>query len=39
MDILILPKVLEERKNLRDDFTYIFIDIPLDTIKERMLHR
>lgn len=39
MDILILPKVLEERKNLRSDFTYIFIDIPLDTIKERMLHR
>lgn len=39
MDILILPKVLEERKSLRDDFTYIFLDIPVDKIKERMLHR
>lgn len=39
MDILILPKVLEERKDLREDFTYIFLDIPVEKIKERMLHR
>jgi hypothetical protein len=39
MDILILPKVLEERKEYRKDFTYIFLDIPLEKIKERMIHR
>lgn len=39
MDILILPKVLEERQDIRKDFTYIFIDIPLETIKSRMLSR
>ena len=39
MDILILPKVLEERKEYRNDYTYIFIDIPLENIKERMIKR
>jgi len=39
MDILILPKVLEERKEYRDNFTYIFLDLPIDKIKDRMLHR
>lgn len=39
MDILILPKVLEERSNLREDFTYIFIDLPIESIRERMMHR
>ncbi len=39
MDILILPKVLEERQDIRQDFTYIFIDIPLETIKSRMISR
>lgn len=39
MDILILPKVLEERKDLRDDFTYIFLDLEIDKIKERMIDR
>lgn len=39
MDILILPKVLEERKDYRNDFTYIFIDLEVDKIKERMIDR
>lgn len=39
MDILILPKVLEENKILKEDFTYIFLDIPIEKIKERMLSR
>gem|GEM_PF-5785068 len=39
MDILILPKVLEENKISKDDFTYIFLDIPLEKIKERMISR
>lgn len=39
MDILILPKVLEERKEYRNDFTYIFLDLPIEKIKERMLDR
>lgn len=39
MDILILPKVLEERKDIREDFTYIFLDLDINKIKERMLHR
>jgi hypothetical protein len=39
VDILILPKILEERKISKDDFTYIFIDIPLEMIAERMKDR
>lgn len=39
MDILILPKVLEENKISKEDFTYIFLDIPLEKIKERMALR
>jgi len=39
MDILILPKVLEENKISKEDFTYIFLDIPLEKIKERMILR
>jgi hypothetical protein len=39
MDILILPKVLQEKKIEKEDFTYIFLDIPLEKIKERMVLR
>lgn len=39
MDILTLPRVLEERSDIREDFTYIFLDIPLDIIKDRMAER
>lgn len=39
MDILILPKVLDEKKISKQDFTYIFLDIPLEKIKERMILR
>jgi guanylate kinase len=39
VDILILPKIFEEWKVSRDDFTYIFIDIPLEMIAERMKDR
>jgi len=39
MDILILPKVLEEKKIDKNNFTYIFLDIPIEKIRERMLLR
>lgn len=39
MDILILPKVIEENKISKEDYTYIFLDIPLEKIKERMALR
>lgn len=39
MDILVLPKVLEEKKISKENFTYIFLDIPLEKIKERMISR
>lgn len=39
MDITILPKLLDEKPELRKDFTYIFLDIPKGLIKERMLQR
>ncbi len=39
MDILILPKVLEEKKISKEDFTYIFLDIPVEKIRERMISR
>lgn len=39
MDILILPKVLKENKIKKQDFTYIFLDIPLEKIRERMIMR
>ena len=39
VDILILPKILQENKIPKDDYTYIFIDIPLNLVKERMIDR
>lgn len=39
MDIRILPKVLEEHKDLREYFSYIFLDIPIDEIKNRLITR
>jgi hypothetical protein len=39
MDILALPKLLEARPDLREDFSYIFLDLPIEKIKERMKAR
>lgn len=39
MDILALPKLLEQRPEFRENFTYIFLDIPIERIKERMKKR
>lgn len=39
MDILTLPKLLKERPDLRKHFTYIFLYIPIEIIKERMKKR
>lgn len=39
IDILILPKILEEKKIDKKDFTYIFLDIPESEIKQRMINR
>lgn len=36
MDILTLPYILEQKKELRPNFSYIFLDIPDEKIKERM---
>lgn len=39
MDILALPKLLKSRPDLREDFSYIFLDLPIVKIKERMSTR
>jgi guanylate kinase len=39
MDILALPKLLKSRPELREDFSYIFLDLPIEKIKERMINR
>lgn len=39
MDITILPSILENKPDLRENFTYIFLDIPNAIIKERMSER
>lgn len=39
IDALIVPKILEEWKIDRADFTYIFIDIPLEMMAQRMKER
>lgn len=36
MDITILPELLETKPELREDFSYIFLDIPETLIKQRM---
>lgn len=39
IDPLIIPKIIEEKKIDRDSFIYIFLDIPLEMIKQRMFER
>lgn len=39
IDMLIVPKILEEKKIKREDMVLIYIDIPIDKIKERMIER
>jgi guanylate kinase len=39
MDILALPKLIKSRPDLREDFSYIFLDLPIEKIKERMKAR
>lgn len=39
IDAFVMPKILEEWKINRVDFTYIFIDIPLEMIADRMKRR
>lgn len=39
MDILTLPKLLKEKPEFKKNFTYIFLDIPIEKIKERMKER
>lgn len=39
IDMLIVPSVLEKMKSLRENFSIIFIDIPIEMIKERMILR
>jgi len=39
MDILALPKLMYSRHDLKNDYTYIFLDLPVHKIKERMQSR
>lgn len=39
IDMLIVPEVLETLKGLREKFSIIFLDLPIETIKERMIDR
>lgn len=39
MDILALPKLMYKCHDLKNDYTYIFLDLPIDQIKDRMLSR
>lgn len=39
MDILALPKLKYTHHNIRDDYTYIFLDLPVEKIKQRMKKR
>lgn len=39
MDILALPKLMYSRHDLKNDYTYIFLDLPVDKIKDRMQSR
>ena len=39
MDILSLPKLMYARQDLKNDYTYIFLDLSTDKIKVRMQER
>jgi hypothetical protein len=39
MDILALPKLMYSRHDFKNDYTYIFLDLPIDKIKKRMQSR
>lgn len=39
MDILALPKLMSDRHDLKNNYTYIFLDLPIAKIKDRMLDR
>lgn len=39
IDMLIVPEVLETLKGLRENFSIIFLDLPIEIIKERMIDR
>ncbi len=39
MDMLALPKLKYAHHNIRDDYTYIFLDLPVEKIKQRMKKR
>lgn len=39
MDILALPKLMSDRHDLKEDYTYIFLDLPTEKIKDRMKER
>lgn len=39
IDMLIVPEVLEKMSSYRDYFSIIFLDLPIESIKDRMLLR
>lgn len=39
IDMLIVPEVLSKMDNMRDNFSIIFLDLPIEIIKERMISR
>ncbi len=39
MDMLALPKLMYSHPTIRQDYTYIFLDLPIEKIKQRMKKR
>ena len=39
MDMLALPKLMQMHPNLKQDYSYIFLELPIEKVKERMQKR
>lgn len=39
MDMLALPKLMQMHPNLKEDYTYIFLELPIEKVKHRMKKR
>jgi deoxyadenosine/deoxycytidine kinase len=39
MDMLALPKLMQMHPELRNDYSYIFLELPIEKVKERMKQR
>jgi deoxyadenosine/deoxycytidine kinase len=39
MDMLALPQLMQMHPNLKEDYTYIFLELPIEKVKHRMKKR